>query len=227
MRAYAKVIDEETKACIVGLGDPDGVFSEKEELRTDEETGAEYYETVTVTVGEYYASQGMTEQDVEQASNGRWYLEGYVPEILPDPVEVAIDTMRALQQKAAVMSIPLEDDETALAVAPLCPVWTPGAVYQAGEVVNHEEQAYRVIQNVTALENQPPGATGMLAIYRPLDDQGHTGRVDDPIPYVYGMDVSTGFFYSFNGKTYLATADMKPCVWDPGTPGVWQWEEVE
>ena len=199
MRAYAKVIDEETKACIVGTGS-DTVF---------------------------YESQGMTEQDVEQASNGRWYLEGYVPEILPDPVEVAIDTMRALQQKAVVMSIPLDDDETALAVAPLCPVWTPGAVYQAGEVVNHEEQAYRVIQNVTALENQPPGATGMLAIYRPLDDQGHTGRVDDPIPYVHGMDVSTGFFYSFNGKTYLATADMKPCVWDPGTPGVWQWEEVE
>lgn len=199
MRAYAKVIDEETKACIVGTGS-DTVF---------------------------YESQGMTEQDVEQASNGRWYLEGYVPEIPPDPVEVAIDTMRALQQKMTVMSIPLNDDETALAVAPLCPVWTPGAVYQAGEVVNHEEQAYRVIQTVTALENQPPGETGMLAIYRPLDDKGHTGRVDDPIPYVYGMDVSTGFFYSFNGKKYLAKADMKPCVWDPGTPGVWQWEEVE
>lgn len=135
--------------------------------------------------------------------------------------------LQEIQQKAAVMSIPLDDDETALAVAPLCPVWTPGAVYQAGEVVNHEEQAYRVIQNVTALENQPPGATGMLAIYRPLDDQGHTGSVDDPIPYVHGMDVSTGFFYSFEGKTYLAKADMKPCVWDPGTPGVWQWEEVE
>lgn len=199
MRAYAKVIDEETKACIVGTGS-DTVF---------------------------YESQGMTEQDVEQASNGRWYLEGYVPEFLPDPVEVAIDTMRALQQKITVMSIPLDDDETALAVAPLCPDWTPGAVYQAGEVVNHEEQAYRVIQTVTALENQPPGATGMLAIYRPLDNEGHTGRQDDPIPYVYGMDVSTGFFYSFNGKKYLAKADMKPCVWDPGTPGVWQWEEVE
>lgn len=135
--------------------------------------------------------------------------------------------LQEIQQKAAVMSIPLDDDETALAVAPLCPVWTPGAVYQAGEVVNHEEQAYRVIQTVTALENQPPGTTGMLAIYRPLDDNGHTGRLDDPIPYVHGMDVSTGFYYSFNGKKYLATADMKPCVWDPGTPGVWQWEEVE
>lgn len=80
MQTYAKVIDEETKACIVGLGDPDGVFSEKEELRTDEETGAEYYETVTVTVGEYYASQGMTLQEVEQSEDGWWYLAGYAPQ---------------------------------------------------------------------------------------------------------------------------------------------------
>lgn len=149
------------------------------------------------------------------------------PPDLPDPAAAAKDAMRALQQKITVMSIPLDDDETALAVAPVCPDWTPGEVYQAGEIVNHEEQAYRVIQTVTALENQPPGATGMLAIYRPLDNEGHTGRIDDPFPYVHGMDVSTGFFYSFNGKKYLANADMKPCVWDPGTPGVWQWEEVE
>lgn len=80
MKTYAKVIDEETKACIVGLGDPDGVFSVKEELRTDEETGTEYYETVTVTVGEHYASQGMTLQEVEQSESGGWYLAGYAPQ---------------------------------------------------------------------------------------------------------------------------------------------------
>lgn len=80
MNAYAKVIDEETKACIVGLGNPDGVFSKREELRTDEETGEEYYETVTVTVGEYYTSQGMTLQDVEQSETGGWYLAGYAPQ---------------------------------------------------------------------------------------------------------------------------------------------------
>ncbi len=80
MNAYAKVIDEETKACIVGLGKPEDVFTVREELRTDEETGEEHYETVTVTVGEYYEDQGMTLQDVEQAENGGWYLAGYAPQ---------------------------------------------------------------------------------------------------------------------------------------------------
>ena len=173
------------------------------------------------------AAEWCNNNEAKIVDMGDYYEIVEAPIVPLEGAAMAEIKLQEIQQKAAVMSIPLDDDETALAVAPLCPDWTPGAVYQAGEVVNHEEQAYRVIQNVTALENQPPGATGMLAIYRPLDDKGHTGRVDDPIPYVHGMDVSTGFFYSFNGKKYLAKADMKPCVWDPGTPGVWQWEEVE
>lgn len=147
-----------------------------------------------------------------------------------DPKAIALanahEVLKRLQRQEAVRSIPLDDDATALVVAPLCPDWAAGATYQAGEVVNHDGQAFRVIQAVTALENQPPGAEGMLAIYRPLDEKEHTGRLDDPIPYVHGMDVSAGFFYSFEGKTYLANANMKPCVWDPGTEGLWQWEEV-
>ncbi len=56
MQKYAKVIDEETGACIVGLGD-----------------GKE--------AAEYYESQGMSLLDVEQAANGGWYLAGKVPEV--------------------------------------------------------------------------------------------------------------------------------------------------
>lgn len=52
MKKYAKVINEETKACNVGLAD-------------------------NVS---FYKSIGMTLQDVEQAYNGSWYLEGYAPE---------------------------------------------------------------------------------------------------------------------------------------------------
>ena len=61
--------------------------------------------------------------------------------------------------------------------------------------------------------------------YRPLVP-GHAGTIEDPIPWVSGMDVDEGKYYSFSRKTYLAKADMKPCVWTPGTPGLWQWEEV-
>lgn len=52
MKKYAIVINEETKQCDVGLA-------------TDEE---------------YYKSEGMTLQEVEQAYDGGWYLKGYAPE---------------------------------------------------------------------------------------------------------------------------------------------------
>lgn len=148
-----------------------------------------------------------------------------LPEPGPTVEQVAAQTRDELTLRAAMLVIPIEDDKTALALSPVCPEWAAGTHYEAGEIVNHEGQAYRVVQPVDSLEHQPPGAEGMLAIYRPLNTE-NTGTVDDPIPYVYGMDVYNGKYYSFNGKTYLAKSDMTPCVWDPGTPGLWQWEEV-
>lgn len=56
MKKYAKVINEETKACDVGLG----------------------------TNSAFYASIGFEEMDVEQAWDGTWYLKGYAPE-KPEP----------------------------------------------------------------------------------------------------------------------------------------------
>ena len=51
MRKYAKIINEDTKECQVGLG----------------------------TNTEFYQSLGMIEMDVEQAYTGNWYLQGYAP----------------------------------------------------------------------------------------------------------------------------------------------------
>lgn len=52
MKRYAKIINEETRACEVGLG----------------------------TNSAFYQSIGMVEMDVEQAYNGSWYLLGFAPE---------------------------------------------------------------------------------------------------------------------------------------------------
>lgn len=52
MIKYAKIINEETKLCEVGLG----------------------------TNVKFYKSLGMTEMDVEQAWDGSWYVTGYAPE---------------------------------------------------------------------------------------------------------------------------------------------------
>lgn len=56
MKKYAKVVNEETKLCEVGVG----------------------------TNTSFYASIGMTEMEVEQAYNGQWYLKGYAP-AKPEP----------------------------------------------------------------------------------------------------------------------------------------------
>ena len=52
MQKYAKVVNEETGACIVGLGDD----------------------------AEYYESQGMVLMDVEESASGGWYLAGMAPQ---------------------------------------------------------------------------------------------------------------------------------------------------
>lgn len=52
MKKYAKIVNEKTKACEVGLG-----------------TNANFYQLI-----------GMIEQEVEQGFNGQWYLLGYAPE---------------------------------------------------------------------------------------------------------------------------------------------------
>lgn len=137
----------------------------------------------------------------------------------------AEELYQTLQKRVVMQAVPLEDDAAALTLSPICPDWKANQHYDKGEIVNHNGQAYRVIQEVDSLENQPPGADGMLAIYRPLNTE-NSGTIDDPIPYVSGMDVYNGKYYSFNGNVYLCKQDMTPCVWDPGTDGLWQWELV-
>ena len=55
MRKFAKIINNETKECEVGIG-----------------TNSRFYESI-----------GMTELDVAQSENGAWYLNGFVPAPTP------------------------------------------------------------------------------------------------------------------------------------------------
>ena len=67
MIKYAKVINEETGLCEVGLG----------------------------TNTQFYQSIGMTEMDVEQAYNGSWYVKGFAP-VAPEPtVEEKVSKLEA------------------------------------------------------------------------------------------------------------------------------------
>ena len=120
-----------------------------------------------------------------------------------------------------------------LAKAELFPVWTAGETYPQGRRIQHEGIVYEVVaaNSVTAEAHQPPNGEGLLAVYRPLSTDPSTGETptgtqDDPIPYLDGMDVEEGKYYSYNGKLYKANLTMPACVWPPDTAGLWQWTEV-
>lgn len=70
MLKFAKITNEDTKACNVGLGNDI----------------------------EFYKSIGMTEQEVEQAYNGGWYLQGYAP-VKPEPtIQEQVDELERQYQ---------------------------------------------------------------------------------------------------------------------------------
>lgn len=144
----------------------------------------------------------------------------------------ANNIITAAMQRSAVQTMSFSAAEFAtLAKAKLFEEWQAGQHYDKGTRLVCDGIVYEVIQQVTAIETQPPSAEGMLAIYRPLSTDSETGEtptgtIDDPIPYIYGMDVVKDKYYSYNGKLYLAKADMIPCTWAPGTAGLWQWQEV-
>lgn len=134
----------------------------------------------------------------------------------------------AMQRQMAQTATFTANEYKVLAEAELFPVWTAGETYAKGDRIQHNGIVYEVVQAVTAQSHQPPDMTGMLAIYRPISEAGHEegdGTKENPINFILGMDCEKGKYYYFNGKTYLAVQDMKPCVWEPGSAGtaaVWQ-----
>ena len=63
----------------------------------------------------FYQSIGMTEQDVEQAWDGTWYLKGYIPE---KPVEIKQEEVRKVRNsyleatdKYMIVDFPITDEE--------------------------------------------------------------------------------------------------------------------
>ena len=66
MKKYAKIENEETKVCSVGIG----------------------------TNTEFYRSIGMSEMEVEQAYDGSWYVKGFAPEKPIEEKEAEVRSVR-------------------------------------------------------------------------------------------------------------------------------------
>lgn len=82
MLKYAKIENEQTKVCSVGLGTNTG----------------------------FYKSIGMTEMEVEQGYDGNWYLQGYAPEKPQERVEAEALAQSKQERAEAVKTITVEVD---------------------------------------------------------------------------------------------------------------------
>ena len=80
MEKYAKVVNDETKLCEVGLG-----------------TNTKFYDSI-----------GMTEMEVEQGYDGQWYLQGYAPEKPIEEVQAEALAQAKQERAEAVKTITVE-----------------------------------------------------------------------------------------------------------------------
>ena len=90
MKKYAKIINNETKQCEVGLG----------------------------TNSAFYKSVGMSEMEVEQAYDGSWYVKGYAPEKPTEQKESEIRAVRNQYLKQTdefmIVDYPITEEEREL-----------------------------------------------------------------------------------------------------------------
>ena len=136
-----------------------------------------------------------------------------------------IDNLKIATRAFASASTTLTDEQV-LSMPEFFPEWLPNTKYVYGQIVNHNEQLYRIKQQeIVSNESQPPEMEGMLAVYSPIN-QIHKGTLEDPIPWIYGMDCYAGKYYTYNNEIYKCNGDMIPCIWEPGSIGVYQWELV-
>lgn len=145
----------------------------------------------------------------------------------PTADQQAITFLRSMAMTTTTLT-----DAQALSMPDILPTWEEllerGGKIAEGVCLMHNGQCYRQMQpgGVTPQDHQEPGGEGMLAVYTPIDRQ-HAGSLEDPIPFVYGMETKELLYYSYEGKIYRVAkgGGMKNCVYPPDT-GIWQWELV-
>lgn len=82
MIKFAKVINEKTKQCDIGVGTNDA----------------------------FYSSIGFTEMEVEQGYDGNWYLQGHAPEKPQEQIEAEVLAEAKAERADAVSKIIVEVD---------------------------------------------------------------------------------------------------------------------
>lgn len=119
-----------------------------------------------------------------------------------------IEQAQAIRAAMNTASQHMPDDVAATQPSGFYEAWEAGKHYDYMQIVHRDTNGkkYRVMQpgGVDALKHQPPEATGMTAVYAPIDVT-HAGTVEDPIPAERGMVYTYGRYYldPEDSKTYL------------------------
>lgn len=77
---------------------------------------------------------------------------------------------------------------------------------KAGFRFRYGEQMYKTRQDGHTFSAEWKPSIDTAALYEAID-MGHMGTLDDPIPFVVGMELVNGKYYQEYGVTYLCTRD--------------------
>ena len=135
------------------------------------------------------------------------------------------DSVKAIRaKKEAAAKAEALNAQTQVAVMAFCATATNITDAQALQM----SDLFPAWEDLLAAGNKLAENTGLRGVYRPIDES-HAGTLEDPIPWVYGMDCHAGTYFSYNGHVYQVAegGDMVPCVWPPDTAGLWQWVLIE
>lgn len=95
-------------------------------------------------------------------------------------------------------------DEEAIQIKNIYPEWEVGVEYTARKKVMRNGTLYRCLQAHTSQADWTPDVVPSL--WTAIDEE-HKGTINDPIPYVNGMELYAGKYYEQYGVVYYCNRD--------------------
>lgn len=187
----------------------------------------------TTDVQEY--AEGMAEfdfpDDFDFLTQSDWRIvDGELVHDPPQPTPEEIAQQQAAevreQSLAAVpmlarMAAPRMTDAQVLEIPDLFDTWAAGADYEAGDVIRHDGELYRVAQTHTSQAQWVPGEAGTESLYTHITKDEGTGYDVWQRPTGAHDAYSKGDRVIYNGIAYESTIDGN--TWSPDEyPAGWK-----
>ena len=172
-----------------------------------------YFPQPIMTEAGVYRYKLVDDQVVERTAEEIQADVDAIPPPPPDPVRVVFQTLA----RTDVLT-----EEQALASEHLFDEWQTriGTTATQGEYLRYEDGLYRVQQEHTIQEHQPP-SVHTAALYTRIQEPG-----SGPEPWVSGQSYAKGTEVIHHGGVWLSGVDNN--IWEPGAAGVFDniWKRV-